>query len=241
MAEGAERSLGQEINTWVQTIGILVAAGWGIYTFVYKEIVLPKGAPVNISVNLQLKKIGPAKAAEADPKKQLVAVEMRVSATNPSPREVYLLPSAWVAYGDVDNMSDSDLVAADVEQVINSHKGQYLQKHANIAKAPILAAGSLFSDTSLKPGETTMSTVIIYVPAGTYDRIEVDATMPTANKEHAVALEWKMSDSGLDPVVYRLDSHNERTEMEKDANGGYSDPEIGLQMATSSSQVSLWQ
>ena len=110
MARSSERTIGQEVNTWVQTFGILVAAAWGVYTFIYKEIVLPKSAPVNISVNLELKTIGPSNPQETEAKKQLIAVEMKVSATNPSPREVYLLPSIWFAYGYVDRPTDEIFV-----------------------------------------------------------------------------------------------------------------------------------
>src|SRR5437763_12580581 len=88
------RSFEERLNTWVQILGILIAAGWGIWTFIYKEIKVPKSAPVNISLNLQLKKV------ETNPSRQgLTAVEMKISATNPSSREIYLLPNAWVAYG----------------------------------------------------------------------------------------------------------------------------------------------
>src|SRR5438093_325085 len=88
------RSFGESLNTWVQAIGIIIAACWGVYTFGYKEIMVPKSAPVNITLNLQLKKIGGAPA-----KGDLVAVEMRASATNPSSRDIHLLPNAWIAYG----------------------------------------------------------------------------------------------------------------------------------------------
>lgn len=91
-----ERTLGQTLNTWVQTIGIVCAGAWALlYTFGYKDIFVPKSAPVNISLNLSLKKVGP-KASSTD---SLTAVEMKIAATNPSSRPVYLLRSAWVAIG----------------------------------------------------------------------------------------------------------------------------------------------
>jgi hypothetical protein len=93
-AKSRESSFGRELNAWVQTIAIIVAASWGIYTFVYKEITLPKSAPVNVSMDLQLKKIG----TSVDKREQevpFVAVEMKVRATNPTSRSIYLLPSTW--------------------------------------------------------------------------------------------------------------------------------------------------
>ena len=241
MAKRPEQTLGQAINTWVQTIGILIAAAWGFYTFVYKEVWLPKSAPVNISVNLQLKKIGPGNPQGTDQKKKLIAVEMRVSATNPSTRQVYLLPSAWIALGLVDNASNGTLSDTAAARALSAGLGQYVQKHAVAAETPIVAVGSLFKDTTLKPNETTTHTVIIYVPDGTYDRIEVAAMMPTMSKQDRLALEWKLDKTGITPFMYRVGANNERTKMETDSDGNYFDPENSLQMARSVSQVSLWQ
>src|SRR5262249_51546819 len=158
MATSAERTFGQELNTWVQTIGILIAAAWGGYTFIYKEVLLPKSAPVNISMNLQLKKIGPG-GSEKIKEKQLFAVEMRVSATNPSPRLVYLLTSAWVAYGLDDTVSDGKRIDKQVANAsLNSHKQYYSLRHANVTGSSVVAVGNLFQDTTLKPNETAMRT-----------------------------------------------------------------------------------
>src|SRR5256885_1464223 len=93
-AHSQRRDFGEILNTWVQTIGICIAAIWGVYTFVFKEILVPKSAPVNVTINLQLKKIGTGPTNG-----NLTAVEMKISATNPSSRKVYLLPSVWVAHG----------------------------------------------------------------------------------------------------------------------------------------------
>ncbi len=243
MADPSERSLGQVINTWVQTAGILVAAAWGAYTFVYKEIVVPKSAPVNISVNLQLKKIGPGSVQTTSTKSELVAIEMRVSATNPSTREVYLLPRVWMAWGYAQSASDSALPVKDAEAALNSHQGLFIQKYSR-SEATVVAVGSLFSDTVLKPNETTMRTHIIYVPAGMFDALEVATVMPTMAKRDGIAVEWRLNETGqsLDTVLYRVSANNERTEIKKDPDGSYSSLEKnGFQSARSVSEVSLWQ
>jgi hypothetical protein len=88
--------------SWGPTIGIVVSSLVGIGGLVfgfYKDVIAPKSAPINISVNLQLKKIGPGKSDASDIAKRFIAIEMRVSATNPSTRQVFLLPSAWIAHG----------------------------------------------------------------------------------------------------------------------------------------------
>lgn len=267
MAVRSGRSFGQEINTWVQTVGILIAAAWGGYTFIYKEVVLPNSAPVNISVDLQLKKIGQmgpngAPLSEVsddktngpqgiDRKKQLIGVEMRISAINPSTRDVYLLPSAWFAYGIVDRASD-DLPTETAALVLNAHSGGYILKHAVPAEASLVAVGSLLPDDALRPNEKAVHTEIIYVPAGKYDRIMVQGTLITASKRDKLTVKWKWNKEDKDkdndneervitPQLYRVGASNELIELTKDEQAYYSREESGLQLEHASGQISLWQ
>jgi len=242
MVDPSEQSLGQVINTWVQTAGIIIAAGWAAYTFIYKEIVIPKSVPVNISVSLQLKKIGPVGSKTIGTKKQLVAVEMHASATNPSPREVYLLPSAWIARGYNERSSDVTLSAEAANTVLNGGQALYVEKYATAAGA-LIAVGNLFSDRSLKSSETITCTRIIYVPYGMFDAIVVETRMPTVAKKDVFDLEWnlKEKEQATFPIMYRLSADKKRTEMKRNPDGSYSDEESGLQLAESISEVSLWQ
>lgn len=242
MADPSEQSLGQVINTWVQTVGIIIAAGWAAYTFIYKEIVIPKSVPVNISVSLQLRKIGQDSSKTTDTKNHLVAVEMRASATNPSPREVYLLPSAWIARGYIEKPSDVSLSAKATNTVLNAGQALYVEKYATATDA-LVAVGNLFSDRSLKSSETIICTRIIYVPAGMFDTIAVEIRMPTVAKKNVFDLEWSLNETQqtIFPTMYRLSADNKRTEMKRNPDGSYSDEESGLQLAKSTSEVSLWQ
>lgn len=40
----SDKTFGEKLNVWVQTIGILLAGIWALYTFVYKEYIEPKKA-----------------------------------------------------------------------------------------------------------------------------------------------------------------------------------------------------
>jgi hypothetical protein len=243
MATSPERTFAQELNTWVQTIGIIIAALWGAYTFIYKEVMLPRSAPVNITVDLQLKKIGTATSQAQDEKTPLIPVEMRISATNPSPREVYLLPTAWIAYGAKVNISrGSGAFATQAASVLNSSNGFYVEKHAASVGSSVVAIGSLLKDSVLKPHETATRTIVFHVPPGIYDLLDVQAIIPTLAKKGGAALEWKFDkDNGLVPVVYRVGASGERKEMEKTRDGEYSDTHLELQSATSMAILSLRQ
>ena len=52
-----KRSRIENIKDCLQIIAIIAAALWAIvFTYYYKEHVVPKSAPINISLNLELKK-----------------------------------------------------------------------------------------------------------------------------------------------------------------------------------------
>jgi hypothetical protein len=88
----SELSFSKELNTWVQTVGILIAAVWGVYTFIFKEIWIPESAPVNVTVDLQLNKLGVSNSTDKSGSKQLMAVQMKLSAANSN-----RLPNALVS------------------------------------------------------------------------------------------------------------------------------------------------
>jgi hypothetical protein len=264
MAIPSGRSLGQEISSWLTAVGILIGASWGGYTFIYKEILLPSSAPVNISVDLQLKKVGqkapngaqvndasdkpngaqlneasdrPNGAQGIEKKKQLIAVEIRFSAINPSPRDVYLLPSAWVAIGIVDKISDQELPDERAEKVLNEMPGEYIQKHSDFAELSVIAIGSLLPDDELRPNERAGRTEIIYVPAGRYDRIWVRAQLHTMSKKRKRLVQWKMQDKYPVLQLYRFGANNELIDI------SWSDdvePDT-YQIQYASGQISLWQ
>jgi hypothetical protein len=181
-----KRPFVNSFSKWVQTIGIIIAAGWGVYTFVYKEITLPKSAPIDISMSMQLKKVGLAK-----PKGKLMAVEMRVTATNPSSRKVYVLPSMWMVWGtEVHLNAPGDVDYKRIAELMNVQGGEFLENNVHPQVSTLLAAGSLFWDETLSPNETLTRTIIVYIPRARYDELAADAYMPSSPFQRACVLRW---------------------------------------------------
>jgi hypothetical protein len=234
-----KRSVGETINTWMQIVGICIAAAWGVYTFVFKEITVPKSAPVNISINLQLKKLGTGSSNKAN----LMAVEMNISATNPSTREIHLLTSAWSARGIRIGVAERDQTnfTKAIEDALRESNGlDTVQRHAVAKERSMVAAGPLFVDADLKPNEKVARTIIIYVPRDDYDFVEVSAAMPSAEGVSRIALEWVFDKEydDLKPVFYRVNKNGNRTPIkESDAS---SDKRVKLQWTLAGSQISLW-
>jgi hypothetical protein len=243
MLKSSERTFGEILNTWVQTIGILAAGLWAAYTFVYKEIKVPSSAPVNVSVSLQLKKIGP-KGITSE-KQPIVAVEMQAGASNPSVRTVYPLNSAWIARGcNIETGANEASFAKEAEVSLNSSPQDYADISVTHISCSNVAAGHLFGDTTLKPGESTHRINIFYVPTNKYDEIDVDVRVITTDHPDAVALLWKLQPGGLRPTLYRVGKDGKRTEFEKDQTGEYLARElerVGVQEAHSAASLSLWQ
>jgi hypothetical protein len=242
MADDGSKSLGKEINAWVQTLGIVLAAAWGIYTFVYMQIIVPKSAPVNITMDLGLKKIGGGKPNQKDPTKRLVPVEMKVSARNPSTREIYLQPSVWMAIG----VKVTSRIALDHEQPINKENEQIFdQRYASLRDSTVLAFGGLLEDTTLKPNEVSARTFIFYVPPDMYDYIEVVAVMPTTDKKGVMEMEWNLQNNTvfMEPKYFKLDAKGQRQgEVKQEEVTGYSTAHgLDLQSAIARAQLSLWE
>jgi len=46
VADPDKKTIGERINTWVQTVGIVAAGIWASYTFVYNEVFVPRSAKI---------------------------------------------------------------------------------------------------------------------------------------------------------------------------------------------------
>jgi hypothetical protein len=227
--DSGKRSLGERINTWVQIVGILVAAGWGVYTFVYKEIELPSLVPVNLEISNPVIMTSSANNG-------LCAVQIRFAAKNPSSREVHLLPGIWVAFGTHVKAAATDDAAFEKDasailkdpRIINA-----VQRHVQLQSGSMVAMGNLFGDITLKPwGETAGYSILFYIPASDYDEIAVMACIVSAANVSGVQLDWSSADIDRwqvwSPRVYRVNKNGKRTIIPTDENGNYTDKRFGV-------------
>lgn len=228
---------------WGPPIGVMIAALWAVYTFYFKEVWLPQSAPVNITVDLQLKKLGASTARGSTGEKRLLAVELKVTATNPSSREIALLPSAWVAYGYKivpigQRLKFADQASAQLSYP-QAHRDKYIERHVFTLPGTVVAVGSLFSDKYLRPHETVTRTLIFHVPPAEYDMLDTIVRVPSANKRSGATLEWALEEDVL--VAYRIDADGSRTPLEEDEEGNLREPILGADFYGSRAHLSLWQ
>lgn len=245
MSSSAEKTLAEKISIWMQIIGIVIAAIWGVYTFVFNEILKPNSAPVNISMNLQFKKLTAPDSKIANGDENLIAVEMMATATNPSSREIYLLPSAWIAWGNKFEKFGGDDFDERVNEALKAPEGNKMtEKYAWIARpstsanTDTVASGRLFADTNLKPNETITRRIVFHVPEK-FNMVDIWATMPSTTEKDSFQAEWKFANNGLQPSIYCMVDGKRISQEAKNKDSCPNNAE--LQWSNSLASFSLWQ
>ena len=170
----------QTIGSITQIIGIVLAAAWGVHTWIWKEVVVPNRAPASLNVELSLSPI--KRAGTAMQGEQPLPMALQITATNPSSRTLYLLPGYWqllatrlkpdpggVFYQERANeaLSDSSIAPA--------------ERHSEPFEIRSLATGKLFSDDTIMPGETLKRQLIIHIPSS-YPTLDVDLLLPVLSR-----------------------------------------------------------
>nr|VFJ99202.1 MAG: hypothetical protein BECKLFY1418A_GA0070994_10953 [Candidatus Kentron sp. LFY] len=188
MANSGKRSLGEKLNTWVQTIAILAAGLWGAYVFIYQEFWLPKSSPTSVTLDVSLRKAGKANHNNGP----LEAIELLVLAKNTTKYPIELLPSIFVVHGlefvaatlSDENAFDRNLESKGSESApITPHSGKYRNRHSIEASRTEISIGSPFFDTRLNPGETIKRTFIITIPGDEYDALKASVIVPRCSRE----------------------------------------------------------
>ncbi|MCP9787364.1 hypothetical protein [Cyanobium sp. N5-Cardenillas] len=165
------------LHLWIQSAGILVASVWGIYTFVWQDILVPSWAPAAINLDLSLTPIE-GRTTTADGSE----MALNITATNPSSRKLYLLSNVWQLVGihrkavtekefiHLGNRTLRDVPLLQAERLIRNET------------SPTLAVGRIFGDDIIHPGEKIDRTIVVRLPAG-YGVAEVNVVVPTLTKE----------------------------------------------------------
>ena len=153
-----------DVHEWSKTVAVVMAALWGGYTFLWKEILVPSWAPATLVIEVKPREAGfetKPGAGGTDPSR----LRLRVIATNPSSRTLYLLPSVWWATAmqrtetgpgrSFETAANAVLRAPSVRQ---AERGQEL------VSTGVVATGRLFIDDQILPGETVSRDLSIALP-----------------------------------------------------------------------------
>lgn len=246
-----KRSLFKRLSTWqkIAILGSIIVFIWGIVVFYYINIHIPESAPVNITLDRTLQKGGICAINRGIPKKALEAIEIKVTAKNPGSRIIYLLPSAFIVYGnkvEPSNLTDNDFIKQISSSPINSLK---IKHSKTTKKSSPITVGRLLTDTTIKPNEILKRSYIFEVPCGEYDVLEAHAVIFGANNSKKIDIEWKYNKESniLIPSFFRIDADGKRTLMKTNNNWEFlneNDKSLAKQIALTDyptiSSLSLW-
>jgi hypothetical protein len=146
----------------------MVASLWGVYTFVWKDILVPSWAPASlvIEVTVQPEKRQPA-VGLLQPAGSL-PIQIQVTATNPTNRPLYLLANLWWA-SSIQRQEAAD--GSSFEKAANEALIRYTMMNAErgqkLVSGRVLATGRLFADSQIQPGEKLSGDLSITLPSAT--------------------------------------------------------------------------
>lgn len=186
MADEPNRSIVESVRLWTTAVAIpIVLAVAGFWQFYLKEVVWPAAA-INLTADVTVKEAG-ITARAADEARNLEAIELVITARNPSSSTVYLCANYWAAWGAMISASEQDTKKSEewlesVAKAINDRYPLIVGKHYNSDRMTLVSAGSIFSDIGLRPNEKISATFIFYVPQDFYDLIAVFVMLPTTSR-----------------------------------------------------------
>lgn len=174
------------LHEWIRSGAVLIAAVWGVYTFIYKDIYVPSQQPAHLSLEASLKPV-PDRPTPAVGQEML----LEIKATNTSSRRVYLLANIWTLRGI--NLATRTGAKANKEfiQELNVvlKDDPVLHKERGVERTPgeLIAIGRLFGDDFIDPGNTKYRSILVNIPTGT-NAIELSVIMPLLSKQAQASL-----------------------------------------------------
>lgn len=155
-----------DIHEWTKTVAVVVAALWGIYTFVWKDILVPSWAPASLVIDVTAQPDQPRLSAPVRPPPGTTQMRLLVTVTNPTQRPLYLLPNVWWA-SSIKRQAATN--GSSFESIANAVLIQPIVVHAErgqeLASSAVLATGRLFPDDQIQPGEKLSRDLSIVLPS----------------------------------------------------------------------------
>ncbi|MFN7901166.1 MAG: hypothetical protein ACK5N0_16175 [Synechococcaceae cyanobacterium] len=194
-----------QLHEWIRSGGILIAAAWGVYTFVWKDILVPSWQPANLSLEASLTPV-PDRPATPDG----LEMTLVVKAVNTSSRSVYPLANIWWLSGfkrtprSGPSARGDQLFVREADQTLRREALQHVERGVINAPGALLAVGRLFDDDVIDPGGTVQRTILVRVPNG-YNAADLRLIVPLLTRRpeglfHGQQLAWGLSNGG-DPLL----------------------------------------
>ncbi len=188
------------LNSIVQSIAILAAGIWGVYTFIYQAKIAPSLAPPTLSVSCTLEKAGQ--------KDNLVAIRSTVTRSNVGQARVRLLGITYNVIGIKEHFGTSTDTNPDFNSIVPTtstvREPRYYGKPDK--REVILRVGKLFegatnspsSPSDLNPGESVSRDMVFYADKNQFDSIKFQVRLLYSKMtDDPIPLSFKVDDEGL--------------------------------------------
>lgn len=182
----------------IQLAVVVLTFSWGVYTFVWREYLLPRLQPASLDITTSVEEVG---AAGSD----LLRLTFKVS--NPAVLSNHVYAGRWVLYG-LKRLPPGD--GRGFQRRLDSflaNGGAHVERASVVDRGELLATGELFSDSNFEAGQSRQDTVVIKVPSTTREVI-LNTFMPygleAASAPAPARVSYQLSTSeGLTPVLCR--------------------------------------
>ena len=171
----------EALSSAVQTLAIVLAGAWGVYTFVYEAKIAPGLAPPSVSVKSTLERVGR--------RGDLVAIRSTVTRTNVGQAEVRVLGLTYNVVGVKVRFGEAPAAGAMPERLPGSStiaQARYYDESGGgevILRHGVLFEGAtaLPSEPSgLNPGEAVSRDLIFYADPTRFDSIRFQVELSYA-------------------------------------------------------------
>lgn len=199
MDNAPRKSTADTFREWVQFGLILLASIWGVYTFVYKEIVVPANRPASLEISATLVELGRTK--------DLALVRARIHAINKRDVRIYS-PAIWFTAAGIELNSKNPAIKdkeAPEDDGINILTTSYSQQKRSVV------AKWRFSDWHAwyDPDDETTNDVLFYTPVDQFTAIELKLEVVVAKSIDAVeSVDWYDQPTGFSPIIKMKSGYN---------------------------------
>ena len=162
------------LHEWIRSGAVLIAAVWGVYTFIYKDIYVPSQQPAHLTLEANLSPVPdrPSKAAGLE-------MMLQVKATNTSSRRVYLLANIWTLRA-VDTAPrtgpkvESEFLQESI-QLLREGSLEPTEREVRRTAGKMIAVGRLLGDEFIDPGNSVNRSILVHIPKE-YEAVELNVT-----------------------------------------------------------------
>jgi hypothetical protein len=166
------------MHEWIRSGGILIAAAWGVYTFLWKDVLVPSWQPASLNLEASLRPV-PDRPGTADGLEMI----LEIKATNASSRRVYPLANIWYANGIKRDPRPRSILRSDrlfrqeSNKILRGVALQHAERGIISTPGELIAVGRLFDDDIIDPSTSVNRSVLVHIPKG-YAAVELRVLIP---------------------------------------------------------------